>query len=154
MGEGVEFVGEVAEGGTPGFVFGGDAGSVGGADGGGTLGAVVGGGRHEDGAASDDVGDDFGSIVGGVNDVGSFGVVGDHASDFGAGAQADHAADESVGVAEWIMPEGGTVGEAAATAEGVVAVRINDGVGWCGGWCGSEGGLAVTAAVGNGRRKR
>ena len=42
VGEGVEFVGEVAEGGTPGLVFGGDAGSVGGADGGGTVGAVVG----------------------------------------------------------------------------------------------------------------
>ena len=40
MGEGVEFVGEVAEGGTPGLVFGGDAGSVGSADGGGTVGAV------------------------------------------------------------------------------------------------------------------
>ena len=45
------------------MVFGGDAGSVGGADGGGTVGAVVGGGRHEDGAAGNDVGDDFGSIV-------------------------------------------------------------------------------------------
>ena len=73
MGEGVEFVGEVAEGGTPGLVFGGDAGSVGSADGGGTVGAVVGGGRHEDGAAGNDVGDDFGSIVGGENDVGSRG---------------------------------------------------------------------------------
>ena len=66
--------------------------------------AVVGGGRHEDGAAGNDVGDDFGSIVGGENDVGSFGVVGDHAGHFCAGAQADHAADGSVGVAEWIMP--------------------------------------------------
>ena len=150
MGEGVEFVGEVAEGGTPGLVFGGDAGSVGSADGGGTVGAVVGGGRHEDGAAGNDVGDDFGSIVGGENDVGSFGVVGDHAGHFCAGAQADHAADGSVGVAEWIMPEGGTVGEAAATAEGVVAVGINDGVGCCRGWCGSEGGLAEAAVVGNG----
>jgi hypothetical protein len=45
---GVEFVGEVAEGGAPGLVFGGDAGSVGGADGGGTVGAVVDGGRHKD----------------------------------------------------------------------------------------------------------
>ena len=117
------------------------------------MGAVVGGGRHEDGAAGNDVGDDFGSIVGGENDVGSFGVVGDHAGHFCAGAQADHAADGSVGVAEWIMPEGGTVGEAAATAEGVVAVRINDGVGCCRGWFGSEGGLAEAAVVGNGRRK-
>ena len=103
------------------MVFGGDAGSVGGADGGGTVGAVVGGGRHEDGAAGNDVGDDFGSIVGGEN--------------------------------EWIMPEGGTVGEATATAEGVVAVGINDGVGCCRGWFGSEGGLAEAAVVGNGRRK-
>ena len=59
------------------MMFGGDAGSVGSADGGGTVGAVVGGGRHEDGAAGNDVGDDFGSIIGGENDVGSFGVVGD-----------------------------------------------------------------------------
>ena len=101
----------------------------------------------------DSIGGDFGSIVGGVNDVGSFGVVGDHAGHFCAGAQANHAADGSVGVAEWIMPEGGTVGEAAATAEGVVAVGINDGVGCCRGWFGSEGGLAEAAVVGNGRRK-
>ena len=46
VGEGVKFVGEFAEGGTPGLVFGGDAGSVGGADGGGTVGAVVDGGRQ------------------------------------------------------------------------------------------------------------
>ena len=117
------------------------------------MGAVVDGGRHEDGAAGNDVGGDFGSIVGGVNDVGSFGVVGDHAGHFCAGTQADHAADGSVGVAEWIMSEGGTVGEAAATAEGVVAVGINDGVGCCRGWFGSGGGLAEAAVVGNGRRK-
>ena len=84
MGEGVEFVGEVAEGVTPGLVFGGDAGSAGCADGGGTLGAVIGGGRHEAGAAGSGVGDNFGSIIGGVDDVGFFGVVGDHAGDFGA----------------------------------------------------------------------
>ena len=71
----------------------------------------------------------------------------------GAGAQAGHAAVGSVGVAEWIMPDGGTVGEATATAEGVVAVGINDGVGCCRGWCGSEGGLAEAAVVGNGGRK-
>ena len=57
------------------------------------------------------------------------------------------------GVAEWIMPEGGTVGEAAATAEGVVTVGINDGVGCCRGWFGSEGGVAEAAMVGNGRGK-
>ena len=50
----------------------------------------------------------------------------------------------------WIMPGGGAVGEAAAAAEGVVAVGVNDGVGWCGGWFGSDGGLAVAAAAGNG----
>ena len=37
------------------LVFGGDAGSAGGADGGGTVGAVVSRGRHEDGAAGNDV---------------------------------------------------------------------------------------------------
>ena len=58
-----------------------------------------GGGRHEGGAAGNDIGGDFGSIVGGVNDVGSFGVVGDHAGHFGAGAQAGHAADGSAGAA-------------------------------------------------------
>ena len=47
MGEGVEFVGEVTEGGTPGLVFGGDAGSAGGADGGGTVGTFVGSGRNK-----------------------------------------------------------------------------------------------------------
>ena len=41
MGEGVEFVGEVAEGGTPGLVFGGDAGSVGSANGGGPASRVA-----------------------------------------------------------------------------------------------------------------
>ena len=153
VGEGVEFVGEVTEGGTPGLVFGGDAGSVGGTGGGGAVGAIVGRGRHEDGAAGNDIGDDFGAIVGGVDNVGPFGVVGDHAGHFCAGAQADHAADGSVGVAEWIMPEGGTVGEAAATAEGVVTVGINDGVGCCRGWFGSEGGVAEAAMVGNGRGK-
>ena len=50
----------------------------------------------------------------------------------------------------WIMPGGGAVGEAAAAAEGVVAVGVNDGVGWCGGWFGSDGGLAVAAAAGVG----
>ena len=50
----------------------------------------------------------------------------------------------------WIMPGGGAVGEAAAAAEGVVAVGINDGVGCCRGWFGSEGGLAEAAVVGNG----
>ena len=55
MGKGVGFVREVAEAGIPSLVFGGDTGSVGCADGGGTLGAVIGGGRHEDGAARDSV---------------------------------------------------------------------------------------------------
>ena len=48
------------------------------------MGAVIGGGRHEAGAAGSGVGDNFGSIIGGVDDVGFFGVVGDHAGDFGA----------------------------------------------------------------------
>ena len=86
MSKSIELIGEVAEAAIPGFVFRGDARGVGCADDGGTLGAVVGGGRHEDWAAGDDVGDDFCSIVGGVDDVGSFGIIGNHAADFSAGA--------------------------------------------------------------------
>ena len=131
------------------MVFGGDAGSVGGADGGGTVGAVVGRGRHEDGAAGNDVGDDFGSIIGGVDedDARSFGIVGNHAADFSAGAEASYAADGGVSVTEWIMPEGGTVREAAATAEGVVTVGIDDWIRRCGRWFGGEGSQAVAAVV-------
>ena len=110
MSKGVEFVGEVAEAGIPSLVFGGDGGSVGCAHGGGTLAAVIGGGRHEDWAAGDDVSDDFCSIIGGVDDVRSFEIVGDHAADFSAGAEANYAADGGVGVTEWIMPVDGTVG--------------------------------------------
>ena len=72
MSKGVEFVGEVAEGGTPGLVFGGDARSVGSANGGGTVGATAGGGRHEDRAARDDVCNDLVSGVTGVDHVRSF----------------------------------------------------------------------------------
>ena len=89
MSKGVEFVGEVAEAGIPSLVFGGDGGSVGCAHGGGTLAAVIGGGRHEDWAAGDDVSDDFCSIIGGVDDVRSFEIVGDRAADFSAGAEAN-----------------------------------------------------------------
>ena len=39
---------------------------------------------------------------GGVDDVRSFGIVGDHAVDFSAGAEANYAADGGVSVAEWI----------------------------------------------------
>ena len=39
------------------------------------MGAVIGGGRHEDGAARDDVGDDFFAVIGGVDYVRSFEVV-------------------------------------------------------------------------------
>ena len=46
----------------------------------------------------------------GVDYVRSFGIVGDHAVDFSAGAEANYAADGGVGVTEWIMPVDGTVG--------------------------------------------
>ena len=50
----------------------------------------------------------------------------------------------------WIMPGGGAVGEAAAAAEGVVAVGVDDGMWWCGGWLGGEGSLAVAVVGGDG----
>tara|TARA_A100001015_G_scaffold310671_1_gene412503 strand:+ start:173 stop:367 length:195 start_codon:yes stop_codon:yes gene_type:complete len=64
------------------------------------VGAVIGGGRHEDGAARDDVGDDFFAVIGGVDYARSFGIVRGHAADFSAGAEADYAADGGVSVAE------------------------------------------------------
>ena len=76
------------------------------------MGVVIGGGRHEDWAAGGDVSDDFCSIIGGVDedDARSFGIVGNHAADFSAGAEASYAADGGVSATEWIMPEDGTVG--------------------------------------------
>ena len=74
------------------------------------MAAVIGGGRHEDWAAGDDVRDNFCSIIGGIDDVRSFEIVGDHTADFSAGAEANYAADGGVGVTEWIMPVDGTVG--------------------------------------------
>ena len=68
--------------------------------GGGTVGAVIGGGRHEDGAARSDAGDDFFAVIGGVDYARSFGIVRGHAADFSAGAEADYAADGGVSVAE------------------------------------------------------
>ena len=47
--------------------------------------AIVGGGRHEDGAARDDVRKDFLAVLTGVDYVRSFGIVRDHASDFSTG---------------------------------------------------------------------
>ena len=44
------------------------------------------------------------------------------------GAKADHAAyvDGDIDVAEWAMPEYGSVRKTSWTAEGVVAERVND----------------------------
>ena len=69
MGKGIEFVGEVKEAWVPSSVFGSDARSAGCAYGGGTVGAVVGGGRHENRAARDDVCNDFLAGVTGVNHI-------------------------------------------------------------------------------------
>ena len=71
-------------------MFGSDTRSAGCADGSGTLGAVIGCGRHEDWAAGDDASDDTCSVIGGVDHAGSFGVIGDHAADFSAGAEANN----------------------------------------------------------------
>ena len=110
MGEGIEVIGKVEEAWIPSSVFGSDIRSAGCADGGGTVGAVIGGGRHEDGAARGDVSNDFFAVITGVDYVRSFGIVGDRAADFSAGAEADYAADGGVGVAKRIVPEDGTVG--------------------------------------------
>ena len=49
--------------------------------------------RHEDGAACGDVGDDFFAVITGVDYARSFGIVGGHAADISAGAEADYAAE-------------------------------------------------------------
>ena len=128
MGKGVEFVGKVSEAWFPGVVFGSDTKSVGGADGGGTVGTFVGGGRHCNRAARDDVGNNLMSGVTGEYHIWSFGVVREHPTNFFAGAEADYAAYKSVDIAEWVMPVDGTVRYAAGAAEGVVAVRVDNGI--------------------------
>ena len=69
MGKGIEFIGEVAEAGIPSLVFGGGTGtgSAGCANGGGALGAVIGGGRHKDWAAGDDLSNSMGCGCGRSN---------------------------------------------------------------------------------------
>ena len=61
-----------------------------------------------------------------VGHIGSFGIARDHAAYFSAGAEADHATYGGVDVAEWAMPEYGSVRKTSWTAEGVVAERVND----------------------------
>ena len=68
------------------------------------MGAVIGGGRHEDGAARGDVSNDFFAVITGVDYVRSFGIVRDHAADFSAGAEADCAVNGGVSVTEWVVP--------------------------------------------------
>ena len=109
MGKGIDFLGKVKEAWVPSSVFGSDARSAC-AYGGGTVGAVVGGGRHENRAARHDVCNDLLAGVAGVNHARSFGVVGDHPTDFLAGADAYHTADRGVDIAEGVMPVDGTVG--------------------------------------------
>ena len=61
---------------------------------------AIGGGGHEDWAAGDDAGGDFGAIIGGVDDAGSFGIIIlCHAADFSAGAKGDNVVDEGVSIA-------------------------------------------------------
>ena len=92
------------------------------------MGTFVGGGRHCNRAARDDVGNDLMSGVTGEDHIGSFGVVREHPTDFFAGAEAYYAAYKSVDIAEWVMPVDGTVRYAAGAAEGVVAVRVDNGI--------------------------
>lgn len=73
------------------------------------MGTFVGGGRHCDGAARDDVGNNLMSGVTGEDYIWSFGVVREHPTDFFAGAEAYYAAYKSVDIAEWVMPVDGTV---------------------------------------------
>ena len=54
--------------------------------------------------------DDSFFVVDGVDHARSFEIIGNHAADFSAGAEANYAANGGVGVAEWIMPEDGTIG--------------------------------------------
>ena len=60
------------------------------------MGTFVGGGRHCNGAARDDVGNDLMSGVTGEDYIWSFGVVREHPTDFFAGAEAYYAAYKSV----------------------------------------------------------
>ena len=92
------------------------------------MGTFVGGGRHCNRAARDDVGNNLMSGVTGENHIWSFGVVREHPTNFFAGAEADYAAYKSVDIAEWVMPVDGTVRYAAGAAEGVVAVRVDNGI--------------------------
>ena len=104
MGKGIEVIGKVEEAWIPSSVFGSDTRSAGCADGGSTVGAVIIDGRHEDGAARDDVSNANNgclAVLTGVDYVWSFGIVKDHTADFSAGGNADYVADGDVGVAEW-----------------------------------------------------
>ena len=97
-----------------------------------------------------DVCNDFVAGVTGVNHVRSFGVIGDHPTDFFAGAETYYAADKGVDISEWVMPVDGTVRYAPGTSKGVVAVRVDDGICWCCGWHCGKGSVAVAAVVRDG----
>ena len=60
------------------------------------MGTFVGGGRHCNRAARDDVGNDLMSGVTGEDHIWSFGVVREHPTDFFAGAETYYAADKGV----------------------------------------------------------
>ena len=88
------------------------------------MGTSVGGGRHCNRAARDDAGNDLMSGVTGEDHIWSFGVVGEHPTDFFAGAEAYYAAYKSIDVAEWAMPVDGTVRYAAGTEGALCPARI------------------------------
>ena len=92
------------------------------------MGTFVGGSRHCNRAARNDVGYDLMSGVTGEDHIWSFGVVREHPTDFFAGAEAYCVAYKGVGISEWVMPVDGTVRYAPFTSKGVVAVRVDDGI--------------------------
>ena len=104
VGKGLELVREAVEGRCPEAVFEFVAFGCGIADDGSALGAVIGGCRHFDWAAGDDVGEDLGAVIGGEDDVRAFGIVGNHSSDFGASPKVGHAPEAGVNVANRVMP--------------------------------------------------
>ena len=98
VGKGLELVREAVEGRCPEAVFEFVAFGCSVADDGCALGAVIGGCRHFDWAAGNDVGEDLGAVIGGEDDVRAFGIVGNHSSDFGASPKVGHASEAGVNV--------------------------------------------------------
>ena len=68
------------------------------------MSADVGGCRHENVKACNNIGDDLLTTITSVDHAGSLGIVRDHAADFSAGVEADHAAYGGIDVADLLDP--------------------------------------------------